>query len=60
MMTKRAARTIRDGIIDGRYFVAAARFNPGLTSHDIIGRNLSGLYGEAYSRTVLRARQWGE
>jgi len=54
-ISKRNAGIIRAGIKGGRKFVALARLNPGLTSDDIIGRNLSGLFGEAYSRTVLRA-----
>ena len=57
MITKRGARIIRAGIAGGRKFVALAEANPGLTSHDL-GEDLRGLYGKAYSHTVLRSRKW--
>jgi hypothetical protein len=46
MITKRAARTIRAGILDCRKFVRLANWG-----YCLQGPDLKGLYGEAWQRT---------
>ena len=47
MISKRNARTIRDAILDARKFVRLVNRGYSLQS-----RNLTGLYGRAYLRTI--------